>query len=113
MNWSNLLYLQHQLLTPGLATQTQAVKFDADTEEALTTLGEQSADETLPNLPTDLTLPNLPIDLTLPNLSTDLTLPNLPTDLTLSNLPAESLDTVGDSTESEEAAYPLFLRLKN
>ena len=86
MNWSNLLYLQHQLLTPGLATQTQAVKFDADTEEALTTLGEQSPEETLQNLPTDLTL---------------------------SNLPAESLDTVGDSSQSEEVAYPLFLRLDN
>ena len=62
MNRSNFLYLQRQLLTPGLATQTQAVEVVADTEEALTTLGDQPPEETLSNLPTDLTLSNLPAE---------------------------------------------------
>ena len=39
--------------TTGPAAETQSVKVVVDTEEALTTLREQSPEEILSNLPTD------------------------------------------------------------
>ena len=54
---------------PAAAVDTRSSHTDpcsgvvvADTEEALTTLGEQPPEETLSNLPTDLTLSNLPAE---------------------------------------------------
>ena len=50
-----------------------------------------------------MTLGDSPVEENLTNLPAPLTLTNLTAPLTLTNLPAESLDTVEDSYEREEA----------